>query len=413
MKWAILIPRVLSERVGGTKVYVDRFARALVRRGDEVHIFTTSLDASRPQHERTEDMMIHRTFVNAGTAGPLRLTVPSRVTRQLVSIDEAVGFDVINPQSAFLLRRGLLRKDVPVLQTFHAVVTYEYVYKLKKAIALPDLSRDSLTELLAFPAKLPLSYAKELSALRSSTATIVMSEYVKGVIRSWFPSAAGKDVFVSRIGIDVGAYRSDESKSGVRRELGIRDDETVLFTVRRLVTRMGLENLIEAFRLSASRNRGRKMRLLIAGKGPLGGRLKRLISEAGLGDSVTLLGFVPEDLLKKYYRGADAFVLPTEQLEGFGIVSIEALASDTPVISTPAGANPEVAGAICPELLARSTEPADIAERIDYFVEHRPEYESRRYSEVVGQKYNWDSIIDEMVALLPLQTERRGRDTAD
>ena len=181
-------------------------------------------------------------------------------------------------------------------------------------------------------------------------------------------------------------------------------DEIALFTVRRLVARMGLENLIEAFRLSASRRRGRRMRLFIAGKGPLRSRLEALMERNELLDSVRLLGFVPDDLLKKYYRAADAFVMPTEQLEGFGIVSIEALASDLPVIATPAGANPEVAGAACPELLARSTEAADIAEKIDYFVEHRAEYEGRKYSEAVGLKYNWDNIIDEIEALLRTHT---------
>jgi glycosyltransferase involved in cell wall biosynthesis len=400
MKWAILIPRILSEKDGGTKVYVDRFARTLVKRGDDVHIFTTSLDASLPEHERGDGMTIHRTFVRAGTAGPLRFGVASRLTKQLANVDEAEGFDVINPQCAFLLRRGILRGDHLILHTCHAVVTYEYLYKLKKIISSLDVSRDGLTELAAFPVKLPIGYMKELNDLRSADLIVVMSEYVRRTVRSWFPSLRDKKILVSRIGIDVDAYESDSNKSDVRRRLEIREDEVALLTVRRLVTRMGLENLIEAFGLCASRKRDVKMRLFIAGKGPLRPRLERLIRDRCLADAVTLLGFVPDDLLKRYYRGADAFVLPTEQLEGFGIVSIEALASDLPVIATPAGANPEVVGPLCPELMTRSTAPADIADKIDYFVEHRSDYGHKRYSELIRREYSWDGIVDEIESLL-------------
>jgi glycosyltransferase involved in cell wall biosynthesis len=400
MKWAIFIPRILSEKDGGTKVYVDRFAGALVRRSSDVHLFTTSLNPSMPEREQQGNVTIHRTFVRAGTAGPLRFSVAPEMTRRFMHVDEKEKFDVINLHSPYMLRRGMLRRSCLILHTFHAVETYEYLYKLRKIISSFDVSRDNLTELLAFPVKLPIGYVKELNAFRSADVVIVMSKYVKSGLRSWFPSAKAKDVFVSRIGIDVDAFASDRSRSETRRELALRDDEIALFTVRRLVARMGLENLIKAFGLSASKNMDTKMRLFIAGKGPLRPRLERLIRNRGLADAVTLLGFVPDDLLKKYYRGADAFVMPTEQLEGFGIVSIEALASDLPVIATPAGANPEVVGPLCPELMTRSTAPADIADKIDYFVEHRSDYEHKRYGEIIRRKYSWDGIVDEIESLL-------------
>ncbi len=400
MKWAILIPRILSEKDGGTRVYVDRFSRALLKKGHRVHVFTTSLDGSLPEHDEEKGVAIHRTFVRAGTAGPLRVTVATKVTRQLNEVDRQEHFDVINLHSAYLLRYGMLRRKHLIMQTVHAVVTYEYLFTLKKIISSRDFSADALKELLSFPVKLPVSYLKEWTAIRRADAVVVMSEYVRGTVRRFFPWVRTDDVFVSRIGIDTADYAPVRSKAETRSELGLSGGEIVLMTARRLAERMGLERLIEAFALSASANRDVRMRLFIAGRGPLQGRLAGLIRDRDLTDAVTLLGFVPDELLLQDYHAADAFVLPTEELEGFGIVSLEALASNLPVIATPAGANPEVVGPVCPELMTVSGSPADMAEKIDLLVRQRSAYESKDYRGIIDRKYSWGDIIDEIESLL-------------
>jgi glycosyltransferase involved in cell wall biosynthesis len=351
VKWAIFIPRILSEAEGGTRVYVDRFAAALLRRGHEVHVFTTSLDESLPEHDEENGVQVHRVFVRSGMAGPLRFGVRTKITRLFNEVDSKESFDVINLHSAYLLHYGLLRRRPLIMQTVHAVVTYEYLFKLKKIISSGGISADGLRELLAFPLKLPLSYFRERTAIRRADAVIVMSRYVRGTIRRFFPRARGEDVFVSRIGIDTRHYVPRHGRDEIRKELGLGADEVVFLTVRRLAPRMGLENLIEAFAMSAARNSGVNMKLLIAGRGELQSRLTQLIEKRGLSSTVRLMGFVPAQALLDQYAAADAFVLPTEELEGFGIVSLEALASNLPVIATPAGANPEVVGPICPELM--------------------------------------------------------------
>lgn len=400
MKWAIIIPRILSEKDGGTKVYVDRFARSLVKRGHEVHIFTTSLDASLPVHEEDGGITIHRTLVRSGTAGPLRPSVASRITADFNSVDENAKFDVVNLHASCLFRYGRLKRDHRILHTAHAVVTYEYLFAVKKILSSLDTSRDSMKELLAFPIKLPVSYIREAAALRNADTVIVMSKYVEKTILRFFPWARNIDILISKIGIDVDGYEPREDKRETRQALGIEDDEIVLFTVRRLVSRMGLENLIEGLGLSISKNRKSKLRLFIAGKGPLHNKLNGMIAERNMGDAVTLLGFVPDDLLMKYYQAADVFVLPTEELEGFGIVSIEALASNLPVIATPAGANPEVVGPLCPELMTTSTAPEHISEKIDFFIRERRAYTSKDYRGIVRERYCWDTIVGDIEALV-------------
>lgn len=65
-----------------------------------------------------------------------------------------------------------------------------------------------------------------------------------------------------------------------------------------------------------------------------------MIVDRGLSDNVELLGFVPDDLLPHIYRAADLSIVPTQALEGFGLIALEALAAGTPVIVSPVGGPP-------------------------------------------------------------------------
>jgi glycosyltransferase involved in cell wall biosynthesis len=55
---------------------------------------------------------------------------------------------------------------------------------------------------------------------------------------------------------------------------------------------------------------------------------------------VYFAGFVPDDELPLYYQAADLFVLPTRSLEGFGLITLEAFASELPVVGTPVEQHP-------------------------------------------------------------------------
>ena len=105
-------------------------------------------------------------------------------------------------------------------------------------------------------------------------------------------------------------------------------------------------------------------RLAIAGDGPLRAELEQRILGLGLVGSVLLLGRVSEDDLLAWYRRADLFVLPTQELEGFGISTIEALACGTPAVGTPVGGTPEILAEVDSRLLAASRSPRDLATTI-------------------------------------------------
>jgi glycosyltransferase involved in cell wall biosynthesis len=107
-------------------------------------------------------------------------------------------------------------------------------------------------------------------------------------------------------------------------------NDFVLF-VGRLNYYKGLEYLIEAIKEI-------KNNLVIIGEGPLGEQLKNKVQELGIKDKVFFLPLMEEKELVNFYRASTVFVLPSIfKSEAFGIVLIEAMACEKPVISTDLG----------------------------------------------------------------------------
>lgn len=162
---------------------------------------------------------------------------------------------------------------------------------------------------------------------------------------------------------------------------------------------MGLMNLIKAMvELEDIRE---KVHLVIGGKGDLEERLKRLSEEQKIEDSITFSGHISQDDLPKFYRAADFFILPTEKLEGFGMVTLEALATGLPVIATPVGATPEIlnqigSGWLCEDSSSRALS-LKIAYRSGWFIQHPDEYVevSRRCRRLAVKKYAWPIVMDQ------------------
>ena len=129
---------------------------------------------------------------------------------------------------------------------------------------------------------------------------------------------------------------------------------------------MGLDNLLGA--MAVLKVRRPSALLLIGGAGSLRGALEAQSQALGLSEHVKFLGFVPDAELPRYYQAADVFVLPTRELEGFGLVTVEALACGTPVLGTPVGATPEILRALCPTLVFRGPTAALMAEDLEHFL---------------------------------------------
>jgi glycosyltransferase involved in cell wall biosynthesis len=106
------------------------------------------------------------------------------------------------------------------------------------------------------------------------------------------------------------------------------------------------------------------VRLVIGGSGILRTSLEQRATHLGLADRVQFAGFIPDEQLARYYQAADLVVLPSLALEGFGLITLEALACGTPVVATPESGATDVLGALEPTWLAPDREPATLARTV-------------------------------------------------
>jgi glycosyltransferase involved in cell wall biosynthesis len=161
--------------------------------------------------------------------------------------------------------------------------------------------------------------------------------------------------------VDIARFSSTtETRQQARSRLHLPTDRPLLLSVRRLVQRMGLTQLVEAMKvISASVP---DVLLCIAGEGPLKSTLEKQVKDLGLTRHIHFLGYIEDENLPHLYRAADINVVPTLALEGFGLVAAEAMAAGTPSMVTPVGGLPEVVSGLSSNLIFASPSSTHLAQ---------------------------------------------------
>jgi phosphatidylinositol alpha-1,6-mannosyltransferase len=171
--------------------------------------------------------------------------------------------------------------------------------------------------------------------------------FVSRYTRGRFASAFGPQAALEHLppGVDTDRFRPDPvSRTELRARFGLGQRPTVL-CLSRLVPRKGQDMLIRA--LPTVRKRVTDAALVIVGGGPYLDTLRRLTERYGVSEHVTFTGGVPASDLPAYHAMADVFAMPCRtrgaglDVEGLGIVFLEASATGVPVIAGRSGGAPE------------------------------------------------------------------------
>lgn len=138
------------------------------------------------------------------------------------------------------------------------------------------------------------------------------------------------------LGVDLATFTpSDRDAPGA-------DDAVVVGFVGRLVEEKGVQTLLDALVTEP------RMHARIAGSGPLDAELRARAQQARISDRLTFVGAVAPDEMPLFYRSIDVLAVPSiptpSWTEQFGRVAVEAMASGVPVVSSDAGALPDVVG---------------------------------------------------------------------
>lgn len=391
MKWLIVTSGYTDVTVGGNVIYIERFIKALIDNGHEVTLLAGTPKKDFVEHEQNGNLEIYRIFLPEAVTA-LRFDSKKIFTEKTRELLEKKQYDYLNTHCGFALNIDFIkncRNKVKVIYTLHTLDFYENTFDLIKSVKMLDLKP---MQLLKYPFKVLANIYYEFNTFKYSYKTVVMSNFVKDYVLKFFGKKYEDKILVTGIGITPISNLQRISKDEARTKLGIKNDETIFITVRRLAPRMGLFNLIKAF----SYIKDDSSRLFIVGKGKLHNKLNDYIKKLNLQDKVTLLGYVENDLLHYYYCASDCFILPTEELEGFGISTIEALSYNLPVIGTPRGATPEILNKFDVNLITKSHLPKDIAEKINYYLKNIGNYKNLNFDKKVNEYYNWTAIVDKI-----------------
>ena len=241
-----------------------------------------------------------------------------------------------------------------------------------------------------------LRRALERTVYRRGERVIVLSSAFRRLVVERYRVSPWR-VRVEPPGVDLERFSpGDRRQARERLELGTCP--FVAVSVRRLVSRMGLDTLIDAW-AQALPSLPPGAQLLIAGEGPQRHELEELIAGGGLQDSVRFLGRVGEDALVDHYRAADVGIVPTRSFEGFGLVVIEAAACGTPTIVTKIGGLPEAVAGLDRSLAVRAGDVPALATRIEQAA--RPSgLPSRPATRRFAEGYSWLGVVERHRAVL-------------
>ena len=301
---------------------------------------------------------------------PATLSRPKRLYRRIrnacdtaarVHHEDPAGLLIShNSQISIFLRRTI--PGVPLLQTFHSPQVDENRLKNWK------YANRALRK-ATYPLSWAASWASDRLALGSIDCAHTLSRYTWTRLKTMYPGPCGRVPWEMIPGsYDSVLFRPSQDRAELRRRLGLDQTQTVLLTVRRLVPRNGVDRILDC----AARLRGKYpgLKFLVGGTGELKDSLRRRVEREDLAGLVTLLGFIPDDVLSAYYQAADAFLLPTRDLECFGLPVIEAMGCGLTPLILPDGGPPEIC-ASHPQCIARSATDEGFFEIVVDFLEGR------------------------------------------
>jgi glycosyltransferase involved in cell wall biosynthesis len=331
---------------GGQGGYVRALSRELVELGHRVEVVSgqpypeldagvaltrlPSLDLYRePDPFRTPRPREFRDWIDVAewatmcTAGfPEPLTFSLRAARLIAR--RTADFDVVHDNQS--LGYGLLRiarTGLPTVATVHHPVAIDR--QLELAVARSWRRRLTLHRWYAFT-RMQATVARRLDAVTT------VSESSRGDIERYMGRPAGT-VDVIPVGIDADVFTPPPA--GAR-----RDENSVVVITSADVPLKGLVHLLEAV---AKVRTDRPVRLTVVGTARPGGPAEEAVERLAIGDAVRFTGAVSESELVSLLQAAAVVAVPS-LYEGFSLPAVEAMACGAPLVTTDAGALPEVVG---------------------------------------------------------------------
>lgn len=232
-----------------------------------------------------------------------------------------------------------------------------------------------------------------------------LGEYTRERISGALSRTAASRMVQLAPGVDTTVFHPRVDGAAVRASLAL-DGRPVVVCVSRLMPRKGQDTLIRA--LPAIRRHVPDAALLLVGGGPHRATLQKLAVETGVADDVVITGSVPFATLPAHYAAGDVFAMPCRtrhlglDVEGLGIVYLEASAVGLPVVAGRSGGAPD---AVLPRVTGEVVDGESVGEVADVVgallldAPRRADYGAAG-RDWVAQHWTWDGAAARLASLL-------------
>ncbi len=237
-------------------------------------------------------------------------------------------------------------------------------------------------------------------SLRSADRILAGSHFTAGLARDL--GVAPERIRVTHYGTDPSRFRPLDA-GALRERLGL-SGRPVLLTIARLVERKGIDSVLRA--LPSVQTRVPDVVYVVVGDGPDRERLMALARAGGVENAVRFVGAVGDDELPLWYSLGDVFAMPSRSeppdVEGFGIVYLEAGACERPVVALRAGGVPDAVAEGRSGLLVTPGDHDGLSAKLSELLldPARAADLGRRGRERVLGDLNWDRVTDRTLQAL-------------
>ncbi len=236
--------------------------------------------------------------------------------------------------------------------------------------------------------------------IRNVDNLIISNEWVRRLVKKYLNF---ETISIVNRGVVLKESIVNESKLELRKKYNIEKDCFVILSVGRQIPRKNFNLVIEAISKIKKVHPNIKLKYFLVGDGPDTQRLKDLTGELELENQVTFLGRTSHEVRNNFYKLSDVFIMPSitkkSEIEGFGIVFLEANYFNLPVIGTASGG---IVEAIVDGETGFLIKPNDLDDLIDkVLVLYTDEDKRKKMGEAgkqrVIQEYSWEKIIDDYI----------------
>ena len=355
---------------------------------------------------------VHNMALRMDPAKVVVYTSTWRDGREVAEFDAEQPFPVVRDRTHMMVPTRRVTRRAAELLREHGCTSVWFGAAAPLGLMAPALRRAGARRLVATThgheaawAQLPGSRAL-LRRIGEGTDTVTyLGEYTRSRIAAALtPEAAARMVHLPP-GVDEKVFHPGSGGDEVRARLGLAD-RPVVVCVSRLVRRKGQDTLILAM--------PRVLRefpdavLLVVGAGPYRRELERLAERTGVASAVRFTGAVPFRELPAHFGAGDVFAMPCRtrrgglDVEGLGIVYLEASATGLPVVAGDSGGAPDAVLDGESGYVVRGGSPESAAERVLTLLRD-PALRSRmgeRGRAWVHDAWRWDLLARRLRSLL-------------